>query len=125
MVAVRDPVVPGANANWPGVKENFEEVSLTPVVATAPLLVVTIIVSSPADSAVISVVSWVSVVSLTMIETFLPLQVTDSADSRFCPVILTSIFEPRKSTLGAMAVIIGTPPEIVVLVVEFRLPTSS
>ena len=125
MVTVRMPLVPGVRASWLGLNVSVDEVSVTLIVAVAPFRVVTLIVSVPADRAVISAVIRVSVTSTPFMETKPPLAVTVSVVRRFWPVIDTNILEPTKRTFGLIAVSAGDPPDVVALVLEIRLPSSS
>ncbi len=122
------PVPPGTKASWPGLKVSLDDDKLTPICAVLgePFLVVTMIASAPGDKAVISAVIRISSMIVTLfIATSPPLEVIVSVSRRFCPVIVTSIFEPTKRTLGLMPLITGDAFAVVPLVTERRLPSSS
>jgi len=106
-------------------KARVDDVNCTLIVAEAPALVVTRIVSAPGDKAVISAVMLFSETVTLPIDTRPPSAVTLSVVNRLCPLIVTIILEPTKRTFGLIVVITGGPVTVVELVIEIILPTSS
>lgn len=82
IVVVIVPSLPGVNANWPGLKESFDDESVTSIDVVQPSLVVKEIVSAPDESAVISAVMLVSEILIFLMVTKPLLAVMDSVARR-------------------------------------------
>lgn len=127
MVAVIIPLVPGANAIWLGDSDNLDVdmVALMLAVLGVPFIVVTVIVSVPAERAVISALIWVSVAVTFFMETRPFAAATVCVVRRFCPFMVTLVGKPTKRTLGVMDESTGGFFAVLALVIAVRLPSAS